>query len=140
YEDPAQRIDALMDEVGAGQPDIRINDEYGVEHTVWTVTDAEKVRFIQTQMADKKLIIADGHHRYETALAYRDEMRGENGSDRIPMTFFKMDSPGLTILPTHRVLANVPGFNPQTLLNDAADFLSTTASQGSWRVAFADAS
>ena len=78
--------------------------------------DREKSSFIQAQMADKKLIIADGHHRYETALAYRDEMHGEKGSDRIPMTFFNMHSPGLTILPTHRVLSNLPGFDAEDLI------------------------
>src|SRR5262249_16811482 len=58
----------------------------------------------------------------ETALAYRDEMHGQKGSDRIPMTFFNMHSPGLTILPTHRVLSNLPGFEPATLFERAAEF------------------
>src|ERR1700733_8423748 len=95
YEDPARRIDSVMDEVAEQTPDIQIKDEYGVEHTMWTVVDPGKVSAMQSHMADRKLIIADGHHRYETALAYRDEMRGEKGSDRIPMTFFNMNSPGL---------------------------------------------
>jgi uncharacterized protein (DUF1015 family) len=77
-------------------------------------------------MENKKLIIADGHHRYETALAYRDERHGEKGSDRMPMTFFNMNSPGLTILPTHRVLANLPGFDPENFFNRAADFFDLT--------------
>ena len=128
YEDPKRRIDAVMDEVAAASPEIEIKDEYGVEHLVWTVTDPEKVDFLAAQMAGKKLIIADGHHRYETALAYRDEMRGEKGSDRIPMTFFNMNSPGLTILPTHRVLANVPGFDAKALFERAKEFFD--ASQG----------
>src|SRR5215831_7217220 len=122
YEDPERRIDRLMDDVTRRQADIQIHDEYGVEHTMWTVLDREKISFIQAQMADKKLIIADGHHRYETALAYRDEMRGEKGSGRIPMTFFNMHSPGLTILPTHRVLANLPRFDPKIFFGRAAEF------------------
>src|SRR6185503_9435024 len=93
---------------------------------LWTVMDPKTVSVIQQHMADKKLIIADGHHRYETALAYRDEMRGEKGSDRIPMTFFNMHSPGLTILPTHRVLANVPGFEPKKLFERAAEFFDVS--------------
>ena len=73
-------------------------------------------------MADKKLIIADGHHRYETGLAYRNETDGQQGSNRLPMTFFNMSSPGLTILPTHRVVSNLPGFDSRTLLERAAAF------------------
>src|SRR5215467_7723605 len=121
YEDPERRIDRLMDDVTRRQADIQIHDEYGVEHLMWTLLDREKIAFIQAQMADKKLIIADGHHRYETALAYRDEMHGQKGSNRIPMTFFNMHSPGLTILPTHRVLSNLPGFDPASLFERAGE-------------------
>ena len=127
YEDPAQRIDGLMDEVASQRPDIQVEDDYGVEHLMWTLADSRKAAYIQEQMADKKLIIADGHHRYETALAYREEMRGEKGSDRIPMCFFNMHSPGLAILPTHRILANVPGFDSGTLFRRAAGFFDLSS-------------
>src|SRR5215470_11579704 len=83
YEDPARGIDAVMDEVAKRKPNVQLTDEYGVEHTTWTVTDQGSLAFIQDQMADKRLIIADGHHRYETALAYRDEMQGASASERI---------------------------------------------------------
>jgi uncharacterized protein (DUF1015 family) len=141
YEDPEQRIDHAMDETARRSPDIHIRDEYGVEHSMWIVADHDKIRFIQGQMETKRLIIADGHHRYETALAYRDEMHGQKGSDRMPMTFFNMNSPGLTILPTHRVLANVPGFNANSFLSRAADLFDLTEAPTSSRVtigAFAD--
>ncbi len=122
YEDPERRIDNVLDEATRRTADIHIRDEYDVEHMMWTLLDREKVSFIQSQMAEKKLIIADGHHRYETALVYRDEMHGQKGSGRIPMTFFNMHSPGLTILPTHRVLSNLPGFDATTLFGRAAEF------------------
>ena len=131
YEDPERRIDRLMDDVTRRQADIQIHDEYGVEHMMWTLLDREKITFIQSQMAEKKLIIADGHHRYETALAYRDEMKGAKGSDRIPMTFFNMHSPGLTILPTHRVLSNLPAFDAQNLFNRAAEFFELSRGERS---------
>jgi uncharacterized protein (DUF1015 family) len=74
-------------------------------------------------MADRKLVIADGHHRYETALAYRDECRAKQSSvslsdphEKVMMTFINSESEGLTILPTHRVLSNVPGFSADALL------------------------
>jgi len=130
YEDPARRIDALMDENAHAKPDIHLKDEYGVEHSMWTLTDREQIAFIKAEMEDKKLIIADGHHRYETALAYRAEMRGEQGSDRIPMTFFNMNSPGITVLPTHRVLANLPGFDAMNLFTRAAEFFESSTGTG----------
>ena len=126
YEDPKQRIDGLLDEVAGEEPEIQVNDEYEVEHTMWSVADPERVRFMQAELADKKLIIADGHHRYETAMAYRDEMHGRNGSDRIPMTFFNMSSPGLTILPTHRVVSNLQNFDSKILLDRAAAFFEAS--------------
>ena len=130
YEDPARRIDALMDEDTHAKPDIHLKDEYGVEHSMWKLTDREQIAFIKAEMEDKKLIIADGHHRYETALAYRAEMRGEQGSDRIPMTFFNMNSPGITVLPTHRVLANLPGFDAMNLFTRAAEFFESSTGTG----------
>lgn len=130
YEDPGQRIDDVMDEAARNAPDVHLTDEYGVEHTMWTLTERGKLEFIQSQLDDKRLIIADGHHRYETALAYRDEMGGRNGSDCIPMTFFNMQSPGLTILPTHRVLSSLPGFEEKDFLAAASEFFATSAGEG----------
>jgi uncharacterized protein (DUF1015 family) len=83
---------------------------------------------IQEEMSGKKLIIADGHHRYETALAYRDEMRAKGNApadaahEKLPMTFFNMFSPALTVLPTHRVVAGLPGFNHKAFLERASEF------------------
>jgi uncharacterized protein (DUF1015 family) len=138
YEDPSRRIDELMDRIAREKAAIHLKDEYDVEHTMWVVTDTGHIEFMQAQMSDKRLIIADGHHRYETALAYRDETRGSNGSDRIPMTFFNMDSPGLTVLPTHRVVANVPGFTSKMFLSRAAEFFDTSGGEGITIGAFAD--
>jgi uncharacterized protein (DUF1015 family) len=130
YEDPARRIDTVMEDVARQNPNVRLTDEYEVQHTIWPVTDRDRIEFIQEQMAGKRLVIADGHHRYETALAYRDEMRGENGSDRIPMTFFNIHSPGLTILATHRVLSNLPGFDSKTLFMHAAEYFDDSPGAG----------
>ncbi len=134
YEDPEQKIDRLLATAARAEPDIQVEDEYGVTHTIWTVTDPAILKTVQEHMSDKKLIIADGHHRYETALTYRDEMRPRNGGitpnasyERMTMAFFNMDAPGLTILPTHRVLANVAGYSPQTLLSRASEFFDITA-------------
>src|SRR5262249_47878928 len=72
-------------------------------------------------MAEKKLVIADGHHRYETALAFRNENRDKAGADRVMMTFVNMHSPGLKILATHRLVSGFPEFSTANFLRAAAD-------------------
>jgi uncharacterized protein (DUF1015 family) len=125
YSDPAGEIDSLLQP--SGSPATDVQDEYRVRHRMWPVCDSETLAAVQRLMSDKRLIIADGHHRYETALAYRDECRaaGRNGAgERLMMTFVNMDSPGLVILPTHRVLRGLPGFNADRFLNTAAQFFA----------------
>ena len=110
---------------------ISMKDEYGVEHRIWRITDTKFISQLQHDMADKKLIIADGHHRYETALAFRDEMHGTYGSsensfpwDFAMMTFVNMDSPGLVILPTHRVVKGLEGLQLSDMLSKAAQWFA----------------
>jgi uncharacterized protein (DUF1015 family) len=117
YSDPAARVDALLDAAARSKPEVEIRDEYDVVHRLWPVTDAQTLETIRREMADKKLVIADGHHRYETALAYRDECRARSGNpdrnapyEKVMMTLFNTAGTGLTILPTHRVVANVANF------------------------------
>src|SRR5262249_46204455 len=86
YEDPALRIDCVLEQVARGEPDIEVEDEYGVFHCLWIVTDEKIIAILQREMEDKKLVIADGHHRYEAALAFRSQMEGQAPYDRIPMT------------------------------------------------------
>jgi uncharacterized protein (DUF1015 family) len=95
-----------------------MRDEYGVAHRLWVIADPQRVAAVQKAMEDQKLVIADGHHRYETALNYRNECRtraGESDPDapyeRAMMTFINTRSEGLTILPTHRVAAHVHDFS-----------------------------
>lgn len=108
------QIDAALDVPSGTAPDIEVTDEYGVQHRVWKISDPAVVASVQEHMGDRKLIIADGHHRYETALAYRNERRQAGPAattaphDWVMMTFVDMDRPGLVILPTHRVVSNLP--------------------------------
>jgi uncharacterized protein (DUF1015 family) len=97
----AGTVDALLDSATATPPDIEVTDEYDVVHRVWRVSDTSVIASVHKQMRDRKLIIADGHHRYETALTYRNERRAaaETGSglptayDSVMMTFVDMDRP-----------------------------------------------
>jgi uncharacterized protein (DUF1015 family) len=101
-------------------PAIEVCDEYGVTHCVWQISDPQVINSVRDAMSDKKLVIADGHHRYETALAYRNEQRGTSAqalqnhplpSDFVMMTFVNMNSPALCILPTHRVVHGLASFS-----------------------------
>lgn len=119
YSDPKRRVDSiLIDSEKAAGPATELTDEYGVTHRLWPISDAAKTKAIHEAMADQKLVIADGHHRYETALTFRNECRlRASGHDRnapyerAMMTFVNTRSEGLTILPTHRVAANVHDFS-----------------------------
>ncbi len=128
YTDPGLHIDILLEAVTRSKPEVEIRDEYDVVHRLWPVTDAKALESIQREMADKKLVIADGHHRYETALAYRDECRARAGHvdrnapyEKVMMTLFNAAGKGLTILPTHRVVANVANFSFETFRSALAD-------------------
>src|SRR5713226_3571442 len=119
YADAEKRIDAILAEAeAAAAPATEMRDEYGVVHRLWVIADPQRVAAIQKAMEDQKLVIADGHHRYETALNYRNECRTRAGKidvaapyERVMMTFINTCSEGLTILPGHRVAAHVHDFS-----------------------------
>jgi len=131
YSDPAGEIDQVL--TLGSDPEIDVRDEYGVQHRVWKISDPRRIASIQAKMGDKKLIIADGHHRYETALNYRDERRATAAAsgppelpryDLVMMTFINMDSPGLVILPTHRVVYGLASFSADSLRDGARQYFS----------------
>jgi len=100
-------------------------DDYRVTNTVWEITDPHQIRGIQAALAPQTFYIADGHHRYETALAYRDEVGGgpDAPSAFVMATLVDMNDSGLVILPTHRTVAHLAGFGPAAFRKKlAADF------------------
>jgi uncharacterized protein (DUF1015 family) len=123
YSDPERRVDRILEQgEAAAPPATEMLDEYGVTHRLWVISDAQQVAEMQRAMEPQKLVIADGHHRYETALNYRNERRAEAGDsnpdapyERAMMTFVNSRSEGLTILPTHRVAANLQDFSWSTV-------------------------
>lgn len=123
YSDPRGEVDELLRVTSP--PDIDVRDEYHVQHRMWRISNRETIQRVTALMADKKTIIADGHHRYETAQDYRDERRaaargkGDAPYDYVVMTFVNMDAPGLVILPTHRVVSGLPGFDKDLFLRSA---------------------
>jgi uncharacterized protein (DUF1015 family) len=117
YADPELAVDRLLDQAAQAEPLAEINDEYNTLHRVWRIADSAPVAAIQQIMADKKLLIADGHHRYETALAFRQANPHLKDAKRVMMTFVNMHSPGLKILATHRVVNGLPDFQPDDFLS-----------------------
>jgi uncharacterized protein (DUF1015 family) len=145
YSDPAFTAEKLIFDDSA-PADLAITDEYNVVHRVWKLTDPNLINLLLTAMADKKLIIADGHHRYETSVAYAKERSaqlqlplnqpldedeklspGHLPKPAFPeaammMTFVNMDAPGITILPTHRVVHGLPNFSSPDFITKASAF------------------
>lgn len=138
YPDPEGAIDLLLDEAAADLPTATMTDEYGVEHTLWRIADPVWIEQIQELMESKKLLIADGHHRYETAVAFRDANPDLAGADRVMMTFVNMHSSGLTILAAHRVVAGIGKLDVKQFLDaaaiefDVAKLASVETLQGKW--------
>ena len=129
YSDPSNEIESLLRAKTEEDPDISMLDEYETLHRVWRVHDPALIQTVQQKMYDKKLLIADGHHRYETALAYRNERRSETGSsdpkapyEFVMMTLIPMESRGLVILPTHRIVHGLLDFDRERMLEVAGQF------------------
>ncbi len=110
FPDDDGEAQTLLAELTSRAPDAEGKTDDGVAHKLWAVSDAESIAALEKLLVVRKVFIADGHHRYETALNYRDLLEAsgrapERGSHRYVMTFLcPMSDPGLVILPTHRVL------------------------------------
>ena len=137
YSDPADQVaSALIGKVRRA-PDFLATDDLGVKHRVWTVDDPTVLAAIARQMSDKKIFIADGHHRYETALAFRDEMRKKHGMreeaayEHVLMFLCNMDDEGIVILPTHRGVHSLAGFTEDSFAETVRSVLPMETRKGS---------
>ena len=118
YDDSSRKIEHWLEEIAKKNAPLEMRDEFGVTHRLWPVAGAEVIKKIEAAMAEQKLVIADGHHRYETALNFRNEQRATAGKsdpqaayEFAMMTFVNTHSKGLTILPTHRLVRGLEGFD-----------------------------
>ena len=131
YEDSGEISSLLAPEPHAA-PTIEVADEYDVMHRVWQISDPDVIARVQEVMRDKKLVIADGHHRYETALNFRNECRvgtrsssnGQAPYEFAMMTFVNMNDPGLLILPTHRVVHSLESFSVDDFARAGREFFA----------------
>jgi uncharacterized protein (DUF1015 family) len=120
YSDPDHEINTLVQERIAREADASASDEAGTKHSLWVIDDAELIEAVGTFMAARTLMIADGHHRYETALAYRDQERQREGNkaphlrDLMMVYLSNTDNPGMAIFPLHRLIS---GLSAETISN-----------------------
>jgi len=127
YSDPShaiiEQIEAVLDPT---RPGINLVDDDGIRHRLWKIQDPLALRYLTQQMEKKPVLIADGHHRYETARTFHRE-EGSEASDWVLMYLSPIEDTGLTILPTHRVLSGLSIFEPQRWLHQmGTDFQLTS--------------
>jgi len=131
YPDANRQADGLLDAAIAGRTPVEAVDHLGVVHRMWPVTDMAVVADLVGVMGPKPVFIADGHHRYETACKYREETydSGFLGKDHPAnytlMMFVAMEDPGLVVLPTHRLFAELPAMTAEDLARRLGDCFTT---------------
>ncbi len=137
FSDPANEVLKSLCAGMADAPNLESVDDLGVKHRVWRVTRADAIRNAVAGMSGKGVFIADGHHRYETALAFRDEMRAKHGAnpdaayEHVLIFLCNMDDEGIVILPTHRGVHSLPGFSGERFLSRVRDLLPVESRDGS---------
>lgn len=132
YADVESEVQTLLEEEIAGQPYVEATDHLGVVHRLWSVTEVSRIAAVAGQMGPRRLFIADGHHRYETACDYRDLLEGEQGklpdghpAQYVLMMCVGMSDPGMVVLPTHRLFRGLPTLSASELTEKLEPYLST---------------
>lgn len=122
YPDKEGSVDAVLERNMKRDPVADITDAAGVRHRIWAVDDEADVQAVTTNMTNKYIIIADGHHRYKTALQLsRDNPDLESAKYRM-LTFVNISNPGLVVLPTHRLVQNLEVFSKENLLENIKEY------------------
>lgn len=125
YSDDRLTVNRIMDESISGRPaEIEVKDEYGAVHRIWAITEPETLSRMRDAMRSQKLFIADGHHRFETSINFMNECRekgwepaGLESFDKRMVTCFN-STDGVTILPTHRMIRDLPEFDAGKFLHN----------------------
>lgn len=129
YADEKHSIRKRLDALSSAEPKVELSDREGVTHRLWIVSDEAEIAAICGEFADKKLYIADGHHRYETALNYRNYCRenniGNGGEDFVMMMLVDMEHEGLVVFPTHRILHGLKEFNAEKAEKLCEEYFNT---------------
>ncbi len=130
YNDESGTVEAVLSAEMKKPPLCEVVDEAGLTHRLWALTDADALQTVCAQFSDTKLYIADGHHRYETAINYRNYLRTQGvpvgaDSDYIMMMVVEMSHPGLVVFPTHRMLKDLPNFSAKAVVEACAEYFKT---------------
>jgi len=123
FSDPDHEIQKILLEVAKGKPEADFVDEQGITRKIWIVDDKTVISRLAEKMKSRDIIIADGHHRYETSLAYKEFMEPTRRSDDEAFDYVSMylssgNAEGMTILPTHRKVGQLHGFDGKAFLRD----------------------
>jgi uncharacterized protein (DUF1015 family) len=136
YSDPDGEIEALLDEETAPLPAMTANGPDILSNRLWRLSNPAAIARVQRIMRDKPVIIADGHHRYEVAVEFSQEAMRHRSQDpawdnyRFKLfSFIRQESPAISILPIHRVLRHVEGFEPSRFLQQLESFFSIEATE-----------
>jgi uncharacterized protein (DUF1015 family) len=115
FSDPSGAAWQAIEPATAEQPWGRATDKDGTENRLWRVPDAAAVDAVKHALSDSELLIADGHHRYETARIYANEVGGEGNHRYVLMCLVALQDPGLTVFPTHRLLKDLTSDQQEVL-------------------------
>ena len=136
YSDEQKTASALIEKASSGSPEVIMEDKSGIVHSLWAVSDVQTITALTACFDDKKLYIADGHHRYETALNYRNTCRQNKkccevgNADYVMMMLVDMAHEGLLVLPTHRLVRDLETFDEEALLKGAQKYFEITQKTG----------
>jgi uncharacterized protein (DUF1015 family) len=119
FSDPDSEAWSALDPVTQTEPFGTVTDQDGSLNRLWRVTDPDTIERVQATLADRELLIADGHHRYETARVYAQEIGGEGEHSYVLMFLCSLQDSGLTIFPTHRLLTDLKDPQKQETLGAA---------------------
>ena len=130
YMDEDKGAYAIIDAASKGAPDNEFTDADGVCHKLWCIYDESVIAALSAKMSDKKLYIADGHHRYETALNYkkfcRENMQEPQNADYVCMMLVNMENNGLVVFPTHRIVRDLAEFDYNSLIEKCSEYFDIT--------------
>ena len=127
YPDHEGNVDAILEKNMNADPVMDLVDDQSIRHRLWKISGGDDVSSITDLMEDKFAIIADGHHRYKTALALRKENPDLDSTRYRMLTFVNMSNPGLVILPTHRLVQNLEDFDGAAILQGMMEHFKVKA-------------
>lgn len=133
YLDEENKTSNIIDTFSKSSPDIEVKDTEGIIHRIWSITNKEIINKIESQFKNRKLYIADGHHRYETAINYRNYCRKAGISkegdpeDYIMMMLVDINNSGLVVFPTHRLIKNISHFDYNDIINQCKKYFEVEA-------------